>query len=255
MDHSFNIEIAKDVGINSAVLLNQIYWWVKKNEVDERNFYDGKYWTYNSKKGFCKYFPYFSERQIEYALKKLIDEGYVITGNYNTSPYDRKLWYSITEKSYRILENPIQQNCGIEKQKTWNQNTNFCEPIAVNKTISKPVKKSKTIVLESGAPVKSYGDIFKAPEYSQIAEALRKFITQCKGMNYTPQIATVKKWADLLVAEGKNSPEYAMRIVNQSIDKGWKALYPLKGYSGEAVSIPSSEDRLAKDAQGNNIVF
>ncbi len=76
--------------------------------------------------------------------------------------------------------------------------------------------------------MKSYGDIFKAPEYSQISEALRKFITQCKGMNYTPKIATVKKWADLLVDEGRNSPEYAMRIVNQSIDKGWKALYPLK---------------------------
>lgn len=183
---------------------------------------------------------------INEALKELEREGYLVRTILRAGGKFADMDYILHETPQKV---PFTENPQAEKSDAENP-----QQINTNKTKEKK-KKSKTIVLESGTPVKSYGDIFKAPEYSQITEALRKFITQCKGMNYTPQIATVKKWADLLVTEGKNSPEYAMRIVNQSIDKGWKALYPLKGYSGEAVSIPSSEDRLAKDAQGNNIVF
>ena len=49
MDHSFNIEVAKDTGIAGAVILNNLYWWVDKNAKNGRNFNDGKYWTYNKK--------------------------------------------------------------------------------------------------------------------------------------------------------------------------------------------------------------
>ena len=75
MEHSFNVEVAKEVGITSAVILNNLYWWIEKNKANEKHFYNGSYWTYNSRKAFAKQFPYLSERQIEYALNKLIDEG------------------------------------------------------------------------------------------------------------------------------------------------------------------------------------
>ena len=31
MDHSFNINVAKKLGIASAVILNNLYWWIDKN--------------------------------------------------------------------------------------------------------------------------------------------------------------------------------------------------------------------------------
>lgn len=120
MDHSFNIDVAKKIGIAPAVILNNLYWWIEKNKANEKHFHDGYYWTYNSRKAYVTQFPYLTERQIEYALKKLIDEEYIITGNYNKASFDRTLWYAITKKGYCIL-----QNCEMEK-------TNFVNAINEN---------------------------------------------------------------------------------------------------------------------------
>lgn len=101
--HIFDIRIAQRFGINCAVILQNIWHWVQKNEANGTNFYDGTYWTYNSTKAFTKQFPYLSQKQIETALKKLRDEDIIKTGNYNVVKYDRTLWYAVTEKGKCIL--------------------------------------------------------------------------------------------------------------------------------------------------------
>ena len=131
MKHFFDVDIAKKLGINSAILLENIYFWIKKNEANEKHFHDGCYWTYNSRKAYVTQFPYLTERQIEYALKKLIDEGYIITGNYNKASFDRTLWYAITKKGYSIL-----QNCEMEETKfvnASNENVGAIPDINTNK--------------------------------------------------------------------------------------------------------------------------
>ena len=124
MQHSFDVRIAKEYGINAAVLLNNMYFWIEKNRANNTNYYDGNYWTYNSKKAFAELFPYLNERQIDYALKKLIDGGIIITGNYNKVAYDRTLWYAITKKGYSIL-----QNCKMEDTKMLDGANEIEQPI------------------------------------------------------------------------------------------------------------------------------
>lgn len=104
MQHSFNVNVAKKVGVNSAILLNHFDFWIAKNRADNLNFYDNHYWTFISKKALGDLFPYMTLSQIDYAIKKLIESGYLITGNYNKSTYDRTLWYAITNNGYSILE-------------------------------------------------------------------------------------------------------------------------------------------------------
>ena len=101
--HYFDIRIAELYGVNCAVILQNLWHWIKKNEANEKNFHDGTYWTYNSTKAFNELFPYLSQRQIETALKKLRDEGIIVTGNYNAMKYDRTLWYAVTSKGKTIL--------------------------------------------------------------------------------------------------------------------------------------------------------
>ena len=101
--HYFDVHIAELYGVNCAVILQNIYHWIKKNEANDKNFHDGYYWTYNSTKAFKNMFPYLSQKQIETALKKLRDEGIITTGNYNEYKYDRTLWYAIIEKGMSIL--------------------------------------------------------------------------------------------------------------------------------------------------------
>ncbi len=99
MNHSFNTEIAKDIGLVPAVMLEHIAFWILKNEANEKNFFDGAYWTYSSVDGFAKIFDYLTAKQIRSALEKLIETGYLVTGNYNKSTYDRTKWYALTAKS------------------------------------------------------------------------------------------------------------------------------------------------------------
>jgi DNA-binding PadR family transcriptional regulator len=103
MEHHFSVEVAKEYGVNCAVLLNNLYYWQKHNEAIGRNFVDGRYWTYNSVKAFSEQFPYLSAKAIRTALDKLQEEGLVVTGEYNKDKRDRTKWYSVTDKGSSLL--------------------------------------------------------------------------------------------------------------------------------------------------------
>ena len=128
MEHHFNVEIAEKYGILEAILLNNFYFWIKKNEANDKNFHEGRYWTYNSAKALHRLFPYASERKIRSAIKHLEDEGLVLTGNYNNSAYDRTMWYALTENATCIL-----QNRQMEEAKTSNESCKNVTPIPDNK--------------------------------------------------------------------------------------------------------------------------
>lgn len=132
MEHSFNVDVAKEYGVHSAILLNNIAFWCLKNKANCTNEHDGHFWTYNSKAAFSELFPYMTARQIDYALKRLIDDGVLITGNYNANAYDRTLWYAVTEKGFSIL-----QNCKMDGPNLCNGKSENVEPIPDNKPVEK----------------------------------------------------------------------------------------------------------------------
>lgn len=103
MQHSFDVEIAQKYGVNAAIILNNLEHWIKKNEANGINNFDGNFWTFNSRRAYREIFPYMGERQINTAFQKLIEGGIIETGNYNKSAYDRTLWYALTEKGKAIL--------------------------------------------------------------------------------------------------------------------------------------------------------
>lgn len=104
MIHNFDTNIAEKYGINAAIILQNMYYWIEKNRANEKHFHDGYYWTYNSLKAFEELFPYMSNKQIRGALEKLEEEGIIVCGNYNNSTYDRTKWYAITEAGYELFE-------------------------------------------------------------------------------------------------------------------------------------------------------
>nr|UVN01759.1 MAG: hypothetical protein [Bacteriophage sp.] len=101
--HIFDIDVAQLVGLNAAVLLENITHWCEHNSANNTNLHDGHYWTYNSTKAFSELFPYMTVNAIRTALKKLKDNGLILTGNYNKSAYDRTMWYTLTEKAETLL--------------------------------------------------------------------------------------------------------------------------------------------------------
>jgi hypothetical protein len=101
--HSFPTIVAKEVGVVEAVILQHIYFWYVENMRNKRNYYDGKYWTYNSYSSFQEVFYYLSKPQIKRIIHKLEIDGFIKSGNYNKLSIDRTKWYTMTDKCLRLF--------------------------------------------------------------------------------------------------------------------------------------------------------
>lgn len=108
--HSFDPDIAHKVGVNAAVIYQNILFWAKKNHANQRNLHDGHVWTFNSVKAWAYLFPYLTPKQIRLALQKLEAEGLIVSGNYNKSAYDRTKWYGISAYLFGQIDLPSQAN-------------------------------------------------------------------------------------------------------------------------------------------------
>lgn len=137
MINSFDTDIALDVGLNAAILYRNIQYWCEKNRTNGMNEHDGHFWTYNSVKAFCIQFPYMSEKQIRSALKDLEKKGYIISGNYNKSAYDRTKWYADIRAE---MSDSICPESQMENEKKANEIAQEGEPIPYINTDKKPDK-------------------------------------------------------------------------------------------------------------------
>lgn len=115
MQHSFDIRLAKALGVNEAIIINNFHFWIEKNRANGKHFYNGHTWTYNSAKAMSELFPYFNERQIKYVLKKLSESNILLKGNYNQSPWDKTCWYALNYDNPLIsfLKPKIEQDCPV----------------------------------------------------------------------------------------------------------------------------------------------
>lgn len=104
MNHYFNVELAKQYGIEEAIIIENLYFWIKKNVANEVNKNDGRYWTYNSAKAFAEIFPYMSARKISRVLASLYEKDAILKGNYNELSIDRTMWYSFTDELISVMD-------------------------------------------------------------------------------------------------------------------------------------------------------
>jgi DNA-binding MarR family transcriptional regulator len=106
MNHSFNVEIAAKYGLEEAIILENIYFWCKKNEANGK-LIDGKAWTYNSVRAFNELFCYLSPAVITRAIKNLEENGLIEVGFFNLNTYNRTKWYCITDLTRKLFESGI----------------------------------------------------------------------------------------------------------------------------------------------------
>lgn len=138
---NFNIGIAIDIGVEAAILWSNIDFWVEKNRANNKNLYDGKYWTYNTLEAFTRLFPFWTRRQIERIINTLEEKNYIIKGNFNRTPHDRTCWYSTDTDKKALLYN-ISPNGEMEKT-VWGNGKN--QTVKCSYTDNKPDNKQDTV--------------------------------------------------------------------------------------------------------------
>lgn len=168
MSHYFDPNVAVDVGVNAAILYQNIKNWCDHNRANGRNEHDGLYWTFNSMVAFAKLFPYLSEAQVRQALKVLEAKGYIKSGNFNKVAYDRTKWYADlkyqmqSEESEDSICYPYQMETISESngndtdiKPIPNINTTLTSNITIDKE-SKPKKENPKFIPPSFFEVREY---------------------------------------------------------------------------------------------------
>ncbi|MEN6594700.1 MAG: hypothetical protein ABFC31_07145 [Clostridiaceae bacterium] len=117
MDYSFNVQLAEQYGVEEAVLLNHLYFWIQKNAANDKHFHNKRYWTYNSAQAFTVIFPFWSRKKIDRLIQSLRDQGAVVIGNFNDDARDRTRWFALPENVLCIVEN---------RPTSWTKSSNEC---------------------------------------------------------------------------------------------------------------------------------
>jgi hypothetical protein len=195
--HSFDPEVASQVGVNAAVIYQNIVWWCEKNAANGRHLYEGRYWTYNSVKAFADMFPYLSAEQIRRALERLEEAGYIGTGNFNQSAYDRTKWFCDLRQVH-LVSAP-------------NGNGEDAKPIPDSKPVEKPDAEFEAFwsiaprKVGKGQARRAYQAALKKTDAATIMRGFREYAQQCRGKDekYIAHPATwlnAERWEDEHVA-------------------------------------------------------
>lgn len=200
MEHHFNVEVAKEYGMAAAVLLNNFIFWQKENEANRRNFHEGRYWSYNTVKAFTELFPYLSTQNIRTAIKKLMEGGLVISGEFSDDPYDHTKSYSVTEKGMRYYQIELLESTNLELLEPTNRivSSNKSTIIQIkNNTDNKPNNKQAygefSNVFLTDDELEKLKEKFPSSWEKKI-ENLSEYIAS-KGAKYKSHYATILNWA------------------------------------------------------------
>lgn len=98
--------LAKKVGLNEAIILSQVHYWLQRST----NYRNGYYWTYHKYREWQNEFPFWGKNTIIRAIKKLKDDGYLITDRFNKAGYDKTVWYRINYPKLDVLQLDLIQN-------------------------------------------------------------------------------------------------------------------------------------------------
>lgn len=198
MQHSFEVEDAVKYGIEKAIILNNLRFWLEKNRANRKNISDGQVWTYNSADAFGVLFPYIKPKTIARYLREMEDDGLIISSQKSENKLDRTKFYTLPE--YSVLpssenEQAIVLKCAMEDPKMRNVTD-------INKQILNTDIKDKDLapsVKNAQSPVEFIGSGFflvlkDGKQFEPSVNQVRCWCAAYKTINVNSEIAAMVEW-------------------------------------------------------------
>lgn len=128
--------VAMKYGMEEAVFLDAIIFWWRTNRRNNRNYYEGRWWTYNSVETYTDIFPWWSTAQIRRIIGRCKDKGALLVANFNEDKRDRTVWYSPSDELLSLYgENFVTCICQNQQMQMCDSTDTFAgnsEPLPCN---------------------------------------------------------------------------------------------------------------------------
>ena len=138
---------AGTLGLNEAIIINQISYWNEINKKSGNNFKDGYYWTYNTYEKWSKSdFPYWSADTIRKTITALEEIGVIIsTDKYNSYKIDNTKWYRVDYDKLQEIINIVEEKETQVTQEEYESCDCVCESyIDGHSNVHKPIPENTT---------------------------------------------------------------------------------------------------------------
>ncbi len=108
---------ARVLGLNEAIVVQQIHYWLEINRKAQKNFYENRYWTYNTYEQWTtENFNFWSKRTVQRIFKKLFDSKILLKGNFNKKGYDQTVWVTIDYDKLDEILSEFESNVEISTE-------------------------------------------------------------------------------------------------------------------------------------------
>lgn len=100
--------LATKVGLNEAIFVQQLHYWLDINRKAKRNIIHGTVWSYNTYAQWRQQFPFWSDKTLRRTVKSCEDQGLIRSAQLSPDKRDRTLYYTIRYERLTELELEIQ---------------------------------------------------------------------------------------------------------------------------------------------------
>lgn len=108
-----NYDLAKEIGLNAAIIFHHISYHIVKNEEKCLNIIDGTPWTTITLNKINERFPFLTFSAVRIAMGKILKAGLLKTGNFNTKYFQSSKSYTLTEKGREAMI-AIDSTCAVD---------------------------------------------------------------------------------------------------------------------------------------------
>lgn len=220
--HSFNVQMAKEIGLEETLILKHLYYWCYANSDNQDMIKNGYIWVYITRKKIAETYPYLSDGKIRGAIEKLKKDDYIIIDCFNQLAIDKTNWYALTDKAYNEFGTSLAKlTNGKLKSPSDSQNNQAIQSIKKeynNKESTNVDKKKNEIQTE----------IFQNPDYIAFRKWMKDNCPFCNNpKNFTASVITENEFLKLKeLYTGKEIADVISEIENRKdLRKKYSNLY------------------------------
>ena len=101
----FSRGLAQKIGLDKAIILQQLHFWIEINKRDGKNYYEDRYWAYSSleqwiERDFC----WWSKRKLITLFGELIELGLLIKKQFKKQTLDCTNYYTINYDNLKKID-------------------------------------------------------------------------------------------------------------------------------------------------------